>query len=236
MRVVAWIGAALFAGSLGYFAYFHAVLLGRPAHEAPGGQTGAAVWNIALFLAFALHHSLLARTGAKAWLTRLIPPRLERSAYVWIASLLFLAVCLLWQPLHGIVWRVDGPGRILLYTVQVIGVVLTLRSAALIDIWDLAGVAQVTRGGLTTPRQDDPLIFKTSGPYGWLRHPIYLGWVLIVFGAPTMTAGRALFAAISTLYLLVAIPLEERSLVREHGEVYQRYQQQVRWKLLPGVW
>lgn len=235
MRIVAWIGAALFASSLGYFAYFHAVLLGRPAHAVPGDPAGAAVWNIALFTAFAFHHSLFARSGAKTWLTRRIPPQLERSAYVWIASLLFLAVCLLWQPLPGIVWDVRGPIRILFYTVQLIGVAITLRAAALIDIWDLAGVAQVTRAH-NAPGRDDPLVFTTSGPYGWLRHPIYLGWVLIVCAAPTMIAGGALFAAISTLYLVMAIPLEERSLVREHGKGYRQYQRAVRWRLIPGVW
>lgn len=227
-------GAALFAGSLGTFACFYAVVLGRPVEAAQGGASAVA-WNIALFSIFAIHHSLLARSGAKAWLTRLIPARLERSAYVWIASLLFLAVCLLWQPLPGVWWDLRGPARIVCYMLQLAGVVLTLRAAALIDIWDLAGVAQVTPDR-HAPRLDDPVVFTTRGPYGWLRHPIYLGWVLIVFGAPSMTAGRALFAAISTVYLVMAIPLEERSLVREHGNEYRQYQRLVRWKLIPGLW
>jgi protein-S-isoprenylcysteine O-methyltransferase Ste14 len=236
MRVVAWIGAALFAGSLGYFAYFYAVVLGRVAEAAPGGSVAAVAWNITLFSAFALHHSVLARTGAKAWLTRLIPPRLERSGYVWVASLLFLAVCWLWRPLPGLVWDVHGPWRAVLYAVQLTGIVLTLRSAALINVWDLAGVAQVRPATHQGTPQEQAAVFKTDGPYGWLRHPIYLGWVLIVFGTPTMTASRALFAAISTLYLVIAIPLEERSLVREHGDGYRQYQRLVRWRLIPGLW
>jgi protein-S-isoprenylcysteine O-methyltransferase Ste14 len=74
------------------------------------------------------------------------------------------------------------------------------------------------------------------GPYRWVRHPIYLGWVLVVFGAPAMTTGRLLFAAVSTIYLVVAIPLEERSLAVEFGTAYSAYQRQVRWRLIPGVW
>jgi protein-S-isoprenylcysteine O-methyltransferase Ste14 len=77
---------------------------------------------------------------------------------------------------------------------------------------------------------------KVIGPFRWVRHPIYLGWILMVFGTPTMTANRALFAVISTLYLILAIPWEERSLVADHGDRYRDYQRQVRWRLLPGVW
>ena len=69
-----------------------------------------------------------------------------------------------------------------------------------------------------------------------MRHPIYFGWVLMVFGAPTMTASRLLFATISTLYLVIAIPFEERSLGEEFGTAYADYQERVRWRLVPGVW
>ena len=168
-------------------------------------------------------------------MARVVPAGLERSAYVWVASLLFIGVCLLWQPLPGVAWEVDGPARGLLFAVQVAGIVLTLRSAAIIDIRELAGIRQAARK-TDMPERDRLVIFKTTGPYGWLRHPIYLGWVLIVFGAPRMTAGRLLFAAVSTLYLIAAIPLEEQSLVQAHGAAYRHYRQQVRWRLIPGVW
>lgn len=230
--MVAWIGAVLFAGSLGAFAYFHAVVLGRPVEAANGASPVA--WNIALFFVFALHHSLLARSGAKAWLIRFIPPELERSTYVWMASLLLLAVCVLWRPVPGVLWDVHGPARVLLYTVQMAGIWLTLASARLIDVRDLAGLRQVERD--TADRSDPDNPFTTNGPYGWLRHPIYLGWLFIVLAPPTMTAGRALFAAVSSLYLVAAIGLEERSLVQEHGNAYRQYQRLVRWKLIPGVW
>ena len=229
-------GAALFAGSLGCFAYFHTVVLDRAGAGGAASPAAASAWNIALFTVFALHHSLLARNAVRAAMARVVPAGLERSAYVWVASLLFIGVCLLWQPLPGVAWEVDGPARGLLFAVQVAGIVLTLRSAAIIDIRELAGIRQAAREADTSDERDRPVIFKTTGPYGWLRHPIYLGWVLIVFGAPRMTAGRLLFAAVSTLYLIAAIPLEERSLVQAHGAAYRHYRQQVRWRLIPGVW
>jgi protein-S-isoprenylcysteine O-methyltransferase Ste14 len=79
-------------------------------------------------------------------------------------------------------------------------------------------------------------MMQTDGAYRLVRHPIYFGWVLMVFGAPAMTASRLLFAAISTLYLIVAIPFEERSLTKEFGAAYRDYQRRVRWRLIPGVW
>ena len=69
-----------------------------------------------------------------------------------------------------------------------------------------------------------------------VRHPIYLGWILIVFGSPLMTMSRLLFATISSAYLIVAIPWEERSLVEAFGDRYRTYQKQVRWRLLPWLW
>ena len=78
--------------------------------------------------------------------------------------------------------------------------------------------------------------FKVAGPFGLVRHPIYLGWILIVFGAPLMTMSRLLFAVISSAYLVLAIPWEEASLVEAFGERYRAYQRQVRWRLVPGVW
>ncbi len=262
MLAAAWLGAALFVTSLSYFAYFHLVVLGHPGAVAADQVPVAIAANIALFSAFALHHSVFARTGIKARLARILPPAFERSAYVWIASLLFLGVCLMWQPLPGMAWEAGGLLRILLYGVQLAGLVVTLQSASRLNIWDLSGVRQVSAGrgavtaiaaddgpppaaGATTAAFSSPVAaspvavtapLEVRGPYHWVRHPIYLGWVLLVCGPPTMTAGRLLFAAVSTAYLVAAIPLEERSLIREFGQSYRDYQKQVRWRLVPGVW
>ncbi len=78
--------------------------------------------------------------------------------------------------------------------------------------------------------------FKVVGPYGWVRHPIYLGWMLMVFGTPAMTATRLAFAVISSAYLVIAIWWEERSLVEVFGERYRRYQRDVRWRMIPFVY
>lgn len=199
---------------------------GHPAAD-NGHATADAIANITLFTIFALHHSIMARTGAKRWITRIVAPDLERSVYVWIASLLFLAVCLMWQPLPGIIWQTRGPG-LMLYVVQLFGVALTLAAARIVGVWELAGVTQ--------PDLTKNIEFRAEGPFAIVRHPIYLGWVLMVFATPVMTTTRLSFAVVSTLYLIAAIPLEERLLIENFGDKYRAYQGQMRWRLLPFVW
>ena len=226
-RLFAWTGALLFLLSLLSFALVYGWRLRVPAPEA-GSTIRDAVTNVVLFTIFALHHSIMARTGAKAWLMRVVPPDLERSVYVWIASVLFLAVCWMWQPLPGFVWTTSGLLFRMLVAVQMIGVALTLHAANIVGVWELAGVRQ--------PDHTKPMVFTASGPFAIVRHPIYFGWVLIVFATPVMTTSRLVFAVTSTIYLIAAIPWEEASLVEAFGDKYRAYQRQMRWRLIPGVW
>ena len=221
-----WIGALLFLLSLLSFAVVYGWRLGVPAPPSEEAIRDATA-NVVLFTVFALHHSVMARTGARAWIARVLPPQLERSVYVWVASLLFLGVCWMWQPLPGVIWRTRGPG-IMLYIAQAFGVALTIAAARTVGIWELAGVTQ--------PDPSKPIEFRAEGPFAIVRHPIYLGWVLMVFATPTMTASRLLFAVISTGYLIGAIPLEERSLLNSHRDAYGAYQKQMQWRLIPFVW
>ena len=226
-RLFAWAGALLFLLSLLSFGLVYGWRLRVPAPET-GSTIRDAIDNVVLFTIFALHHSIMARTGAKTWITRMVPPDLERTIYVWIASVLFLAVCWLWQPLPGVVWSTSGVVFWILLATQMIGVALSLRAARVVGVWELAGV-----------KQRDPtksIEFRASGPFAIVRHPIYLGWVLIVFASPVMTTSQLLFAVVSTAYLIAAIPWEEASLVEAFGEQYRVYQRRMRWRLIPGVW
>jgi protein-S-isoprenylcysteine O-methyltransferase Ste14 len=227
-RLFAWMGAGLFALSLSYFLYRHWTLYATPVN----GPLRAAVvvWNVVLFSLFALHHTAFAREGVRRALAQALG-RLERSFYVWVASLLFIAVCMLWLPVPGIVWEFNGILRIALLAVHIGGIVVSVYSASLIDVWDLAGIRQLD--AVTDSHTSE---FKTRGPYGWVRHPIYLGWFLIVFGVGTMTMTRFVFAAVSCIYILIAIPFEERSIRLASGGAYDRYMKQVRHKLIPGVY
>jgi len=226
-KLFGWTGALLFLLSLLSFGVVYGWTLRIPAPSRDGAWR-AAIGNALLFTIFALHHSVMARTGAKAWITRMVPAALERSVYVWIASLLFLAVCWLWQPLPGVLWDTTGVAFAALFLAQMAGVVLSIRAANVVGVLELSGIRQ--------PDPNRPIEFHATGPFGIVRHPIYLGWLLLVWPTPVMTTSRLLFAAISTAYLITAIPLEERSLVDAFGEKYRAYQRQMRWRLVPGIW
>jgi protein-S-isoprenylcysteine O-methyltransferase Ste14 len=222
-----WLGGAAFVASLGLFVYCYFVVFGRTTDSQ--GLLQPVLLNTLAFSAFALHHSVLARTGAKRRLVRVVPAHLERSLYVWVSSALFALVCLAWQPVDGLVYARAGWWALPHWGAVAAGGILTWRAAAVLDPLELAGIRQAGGDGR-------PSAFRVVGPYRWVRHPIYLGWMLIVFGVPEMTGTRLTFAVVSSAYLVIAIPFEERSLTAALGETYRAYQRRVRWRVLPGVW
>jgi protein-S-isoprenylcysteine O-methyltransferase Ste14 len=232
--IVAWTGAGLFAVSLAWFVYCYVVRFGRPAP--PGGGTAAVLVNAALFSAFALHHSVLARHSVKRVIRQNAPAELERSLYTWVASLLFLAVCTWWQPVPGVLYQLEGRWRAVAWLTQLLGILLTIRASNALDVLDLAGIRQVERSSGRGPAASEVPPLTTGGLYGFVRHPLYFSWALFVFSTPTMTGTRAAFAVISTAYLMIAIPWEERGLIETFGQQYEAYRRKVKTRMIPWVY
>jgi methanethiol S-methyltransferase len=193
----------------------------------PRGPLGVAfAIDVALLALFAVQHSVMARPGFKDWWTRIIPKPLERSTYVLFSSLALILMFLLWQPLGGVVWSVEEPlGRYALRAMFFFGWGLVLVSTFLINHFDLFGLRQVWLYLLGRPYTT--LRFGTPGPYKLIRHPLYAGWLFAFWSTPTMTLAHLLFSVATTAYILIAIQLEERDLVREHGDSYDSYRQKV---------
>ncbi len=223
-RAFVWAGGALFVGSLAYCIWWSVcVLSASPPHVS---WTGLGV-DVLLVGVFALHHSVLARESVKARVSRVVAGPLIRSVYVWTASVLLILVCAWWAPIGGELY--DDRGGWLAYAhagVQLYGVWLIGQSVRGIDPLELAGI----RPAEQTPR------LQVTGPYRLVRHPLYLGWLLMVFGAAHMTGDRLAFAAITTCYLMIAIPWEERSLAKSFGADYGRYAREVRWRIIPFIY
>ena len=223
-------GGVVFVASLLGFVDFY---LRRWSAVVPGrdGWAGPVAIDVVLFSVFALHHSIFARTGLREWVQARVSPRYERSIYVWISSLLFAAVYVLWQGVPTVSWAVTGSPAAVLTVVQVTGMLLSVGSARRLDVLDLAGINQAFDRRTTRPAG-----LVSDGVYGLVRHPIYLGWLLIVWPAPVMTGTRLVFAAVSTAYLVAAVPFEERGLRRMFGAEYDAYERRVRWRMLPFVY
>lgn len=181
--------------------------------------------NLGLLTLFALQHSVMARPAFKKWWTKFVPVEAERSTYTLFSSLALIALFAFWSPMGGTIWHVEHPvGRAGLYVVFAIGWLTVLITTFLINHFDLFGLRQAWL--YFRNRAYTHLTFVTPGPYRIVRHPLYVGWLLAFWGTPTMTAAHLLFAVVTTLYILVAIQLEERDLVTAHPE-YDRYRQRV---------
>ena len=181
--------------------------------------------NLGLLLLFAVQHSLMARPFFKRWLTRYIPQAAERSTYVLISSLLLIALFWFWEPMGGTIWNVESEaGRILLHSAFAFGWLLVLVSTFLINHFDLFGLRQVWLNLKNRPYTE--LEFKMPFVYRLVRHPLYLGWLFAFWATPTMTVAHLVFAAATTAYILVAIQLEERDLMRVHPE-YADYREAI---------
>jgi protein-S-isoprenylcysteine O-methyltransferase Ste14 len=168
----------------------------------------------------------MARPFFKRWITQFIPEPAERSTYVLLSSAALIALFVFWQPLGGIAWHIEDPTvRVVMYGLFGFGWLLVLVSTFLINHFDLFGLRQVWLQLVGKPYTH--LRFGTPGPYKLVRHPLYLGWLLAFWAAPTMTGTHLLFAFMTTAYILVAIQLEERDLVDALGEDYRRYRERV---------
>ncbi len=229
-RIVTVAGGLLFASSLAYFLIRYRAF-GQPWGPWTSDGWMAVVIDAGMFTVFALHHSVFARTGIKALISARASEPLERTTYVWLASLLFVLTLWAWKPVPGMLWSVSDAGAWLLYAGFAAGIALTAIAASALDPLELSGIRQA----FGWPLRDDRVL-STTGAYGLVRHPIYLGWALMVWSVPAMTGTRLVFAAVSTLYLVVAIPFEERQMRRTMGLPYETYARTVRWRMLPGLY
>lgn len=182
--------------------------------------------NVGLLTLFAVQHSVMARKWFKEWWTRIVPQPIERSTYVLFSSVALILLFLLWRPLGGVIWSVEDPvAQFVLRGLFAFGWGLVLVSTFLINHFDLFGLRQVWKYLLAQPYTT--LRFGTPGPYRLVRHPLYVGWLFAFWMTPYMTAAHLLFSIATTAYILIAIQLEERDLVREHGDSYEEYRRAV---------
>jgi len=182
--------------------------------------------NASLLLLFALQHSIMARPKFKKWWTRIIPEQLERSTYVMLASLCLMLMMWQWQPMGGIIWSTENAviKNILLAT-YLLGWSIVFLSTFLINHFDLFGLRQVWLYFRGKPYTQLP--FRLPFFYKLVRHPLYFGFLVAFWSTPVMTAAHLLFAALTTGYILTAIQLEEKDLIRSFGEKYLHYKKWV---------
>jgi protein-S-isoprenylcysteine O-methyltransferase Ste14 len=229
--------AAFLYGLVAYLVFFAAFLYAmgfvgglvvpKTIDDGPATPTvEAIVINLLLMTLFAVQHSVMARKPFKQWWTQYVPKAVERSTYVLFASLTLILLFWQWRPMPAMVWHIEEPEMAMtVMAISLVGWLIVLSSTFLINHFELFGLHQVA-SNLTGHEAPAPR-FRTPLYYKFVRHPIYLGFVIAFWAAPAMSVGHLLFAAVTTAYIFVGIFLEERDLVEMFGDDYRRYKARV---------
>lgn len=178
--------------------------------------------NVGLLGLFAVQHNIMARDWFKARWTKIVPAPIERSTFVLVTCAILVALVIFWRPMPNVIWDVQGTALgAVLWVGYAVGFGIVLVSTFQIDHFGLFGLSQVVRAfrGRPEPQAD----FQVKGLYRYTRHPLMVGFLIAFWSAPTMTGGRLLFAAVTTTWILIALQIEERTLIGHHGEAYREY-------------
>lgn len=194
---------------------------------------GAVIVDLALIALFGVQHSVMARPGFKRAWTKIVPPPIERSVYVLLASIALIVMFLFWQPIDSTVWSVENPiGYNILFGLFWVGFGIVLVSTFLINHFELFGLQQAWFHGrdrqVKAPQLREPSLYRL------VRHPMMLGFFIAFWATPEMSGGHLLLAAAMSAYILIALHYEERDLVGLFGPDYENYRTRV-GMLIPGI-
>lgn len=239
MKRVPFLAYGLFSYAVFFASFLYAIgfignfIVPKSIDSVPEAPLGTALFINALLLGiFAVQHSVMARPAFKRWWTRIVPPAAERSTYVLFSSLALILLFALWEPMGGVIWSIANPtGQAIAWGLYGLGWAILLYATFAINHFDLFGLRQswaAFRG-----REPAPLKFVQPWIYRVVRHPLYVGWLLIVWATPVMTIAHLVFALLATGYILIGIQLEERDLADMHPE-YRDYKKRVPM-LVPSV-
>jgi protein-S-isoprenylcysteine O-methyltransferase Ste14 len=183
--------------------------------------------NISLISIFFLQHSFMARSIFKKWIIKFIDPAIERSTYVLISSILLFLIFFGWQPMTKVIWVLENRlFTIFFFIIYVCGWMIILFSSFMTDHFELFGLKQIYYK--LKNKQLENSKFQINFFYKLVRHPMMLGFIIVFWATPNMSAGHFLFSITLSAYIYIAIKyLEEKDLEKELGKEYTEYKKSV---------
>lgn len=183
----------------------------------------AVVVNLSVMFLFGAHHSLAARSGFKMWLAKFIPAAIERSSYILVSGLFMVGICYFWQPLAGQVWQFENWMVLAaLKTISVLGLLVIVVASFEIDHLQLMGLRQ----SFGKERKNDGIL-RERFLYKIVRHPIQTGVLMCIWSTGQMSMTQCMLSFCLSVYILIGLSFEERSLVAHFGEQYLDYKKRV---------
>jgi protein-S-isoprenylcysteine O-methyltransferase Ste14 len=184
----------------------------------------ALLMNAGLSLAFFIQHSGMVRKSFSHFLSRFSPGAYNGAIYSITSGIFLFLVVIFWQGTSNL-FEAEGLTRVLLrivFILPVAGFVWGVKALGFFDPFGIKGVLDYGRD-----RKPQPVAFTVRGPYRWVRHPLYLFVLVMIWSSPNLTKDRLLFNILWSLWIFVGTLLEERDLVEQFGGTYREYQKKV---------
>lgn len=199
-----------------------------------GDVNTALIINICLIILWGIQHSVMARSWFKEAIIKIVPQQIERSTYVLLSAIVLAFVMYGWQPMEGVIWEVSNPfWQTIIWGLFALGLIVATLSTFLTDHFDLFGLRQTWLYFVKKPYIS--VKFTERLFYRWIRHPIMLGTLIVFWATPVMTLGHLVFSMGMSVYVLVGIYFEEKTLVKSFGSKYVKYQKRTS-KIIPGIY
>lgn len=183
------------------------------------------LFDAGLSLLFFIQHSGMIRKPFRRWLSRFIPEEYASAIYAIASGIVLLLVILLWQGSTQIIVTPSDPFRWSLRAVFflcLLGFYWGIKALRFFDPLGLRPILNRLRG-----RNPIPMPFTVAGPYRWVRHPLYLFMILMIWSCPDLTSDRLLFNLLWTAWIVIGSYFEEIDLIAEFGDAYREYQKRV---------
>ncbi len=192
---------------------------------AQSSTRGSIFLDVVLALQFVVPHSVLLLPAVKKRLLLLIPAAFYGSFYCVVTCLSLLAVIFFWRACEPTLWQLGGAAK------AAVQAGFALSWLALFYSLSLTGLGY--QSGLSPwlawlRRQTLPArAFRPRGAYHYLRHPVYMSFLGLIWLTPRMSFDHLLLTGIWTIYILVGSVLKDRRLLHYLGSDYRQYAESV---------